>query len=185
MGTRADALADQFEQAVDDFAKVVEGCTDDQWGAVCGAEGWTIAQTAQHVSGQFPLEMEFITAPAEGKPMPAYTWDDINGKNDGRALKNTSVSKADVLKELRAGGVSTAAYIRSTQRRTARPHGGAGPGRRRGGQHATADRRRRADRPRHGASREHPRRLLSVATLSSRTRRSKPPGHAARHAHLA
>lgn len=113
MGARSDELASEFEQAVADFAKVVESCSDAKWRAVCNAEGWTVAQTAQHVSGQFPLEMEFIAAPAEGKPMPAYTLDDINAKNDGRAAKNTAVSKADVLAELRAGGASTAAYIRA------------------------------------------------------------------------
>ena len=68
MGQRADALAARFEQAVADLAKTVEACSDTQWAAACSAEGWTVAQTAQHVSGQFPLEMEFITAAAEGKP---------------------------------------------------------------------------------------------------------------------
>jgi Mycothiol maleylpyruvate isomerase N-terminal domain len=112
MSQRASDLAAKFEQAVADFATTIEACSGEQWGAVCDAEGWTVAQLAQHVSGQFPLEMEFITAPAEGKPMPKYTLDDINGKNDGRALRNSSVSKADVLKELREGAASTAAYIR-------------------------------------------------------------------------
>ena len=113
MSQRATELATQFEQAAADFTKTVEGCSDAQWAAACNAEGWTVAQTAQHVSGQFPLEMEFISAAAEGKPMPGYTWDDVNGKNDGRALKNGSVSKADVLKEMRTGAASTAAYIRA------------------------------------------------------------------------
>ena len=84
-----------------------------QRAAVCNAEGWNVAQTAQHVSGQFPLEMEFITAAAEGKALPGYSMDDINTKNDGRAEKSTAASKADVLKELRDGAASTAAYIRT------------------------------------------------------------------------
>ena len=113
MSQRATELSEQFEQAVAEFGKTVEGCSDAQWAAVCNAEGWTVAQTAQHVSGQFPLEMEFITAAAEAKPMPAYTWDDINSKNESRAGKNSSASKADVLKELRTGAASTAAYIRA------------------------------------------------------------------------
>lgn len=66
----------------------------------------------QHVSGQFPLEMEYITAAAEGKEMPAYSWDDINGKNESRAERNSAASKAEVLRELREGSSSTAAYIR-------------------------------------------------------------------------
>jgi hypothetical protein len=113
MGSRSDALADKFEQAVDEFAKVIEGCSDAQWQAKCGAEGWSVASTAQHVSGQFPLEMEFITAAAEGKPLPGYSWDDINGKNDDRAAKSKAVTRSDVLGELRDGAKSTAKYIRA------------------------------------------------------------------------
>ncbi len=113
MSQRSNELAGQLEQAVAEFAKAVEGCSDAQWAAICGAEGWTVAQTAQHVSGQFPLEMEFITAAAEGRPLPSYSWDDVNGKNDSRAAKNRAATKADVLRELRTAGASTAAYIRS------------------------------------------------------------------------
>ncbi len=112
MGQRADVLASRFEQAAADLEKTVEACSDAQWAAACNAEGWTVAQTAQHVSGQFPLEIEFITAAAEGKPLPGYSWDDINGKNDGRAAKNAVATKAGVLSELRDGVASTAAYIR-------------------------------------------------------------------------
>jgi hypothetical protein len=112
MSQRSNELARQLEQAVAEFGKAVEGCSDAQWAAICNAEGWTVAQTAQHVSGQFPLEMEFITAAAEAKPIPSYSWDDINGKNESRAQKNRAASKADVVKELRDGAASTAAYIR-------------------------------------------------------------------------
>jgi len=112
MPTRAETLADQFEQAITDFASTIEQIPDDKWGAQGGLEGWTVAGLAQHVSGQFPLEMEYITAAAEGKEMPAYSWDDINGMNERRADQNSSASKADVLRELREGASSTAAYVR-------------------------------------------------------------------------
>jgi hypothetical protein len=112
MGQRSAALADQFEKAVADLAKTIEGCSDAKWDAVCNDEGWTVRQVAQHISGQFPLEMEFITAGAEGRPFPSYTWDDINGKNDGRAAKNASATRADVLKELKEGAASTSAFLR-------------------------------------------------------------------------
>lgn len=111
MGQRTSALADQFEQAIAEFAETIQKLPDEKWNAICG-EGWTLAATAQHVSGQFPLEMEYITAIAEGRPLPSYSWDDINGKNDSRAAKNSAVSKAHVLKELREGGASTSAYLR-------------------------------------------------------------------------
>jgi hypothetical protein len=112
MGERASALADQFEKAVAEFARAIEETPDDRWANAKTGEGWTVAAAAQHVSGQFPLEMEYITAAAEGREAPAYSWDDINGKNDGRAASNATVSKTDVLKELRDGAASTAAYIR-------------------------------------------------------------------------
>jgi hypothetical protein len=111
MGSRANALADQFEQALASFAKAVQDHPDEKWSATT-EEGWTAAALAQHVSGQFPLEMEYITAAAEGKASPAYSWDDINGKNDGRAAANSTATKDQVLAELRDSGGSVASYIR-------------------------------------------------------------------------
>jgi uncharacterized damage-inducible protein DinB len=113
MASRAENLASQFEQAVSEFAQTIEQIPDDKWGAKGGPEGWTIAGVAQHVSGQFPLEMEYITAAAEGRPLPSYSWDDINGKNESRAEQNSATTKADVLRELRDGAASTAAYVRA------------------------------------------------------------------------
>ena len=112
MPSRAQSLADKFEEAVTEFANTVERIPDEKWSAKGGPEGWTVAGVAQHVSGQFPLEMEYITAAAEGKSLPAYSWDDINGMNERRAEKNSGASKAEVLQELREGAASTAAYVR-------------------------------------------------------------------------
>jgi len=113
MGDRAEALASQFEQAVDEFANTIEQCSDEQWRATCGDEGWTVAQMAQHVAGQFyPLEHEYISAAAEGREMPSYSMDDINGMNDRRAAKFSAASKADVLDTLRGDGSKMAAYVR-------------------------------------------------------------------------
>jgi hypothetical protein len=112
MGKRSEALADTFEKAMADFTAAVEACGDKEWQAICGDEGWTVAATAQHVAGQFPLELEYITAIAEGRSLPSYSWDDINGKNDARAAANTSATKADVLELLRREGGKAASYVR-------------------------------------------------------------------------
>lgn len=101
MGKRAEALANQYQEAISDLAKTIEGLSDNQWGTICGGEGWTVAATAHHVGAQLPLEMEYLTAAADGKPMPSYTWDDINGKNERRAKENSACTKADALKQLR------------------------------------------------------------------------------------
>lgn len=112
MGQRTAALASQFEEAVAEFADEIEKLPETKWNAI-SEEGWTVAATAQHVAGQFPLEMEYIVAAAEGKELPGYSWDDINGKNDKRAAQHAAASKTDVLKTLRDGAASTAAYIRA------------------------------------------------------------------------
>lgn len=112
MSTRSAALADRFDQAVDDFARAIDAASDAQWAASGGPEGWTVAATAQHVAGQFPLEREFIDEAATGGAGLNYTWDDINGKNDTRAAANMQCSKAEVLALLRDGAGSMSAYIR-------------------------------------------------------------------------
>ena len=113
MGKRSAELGDRFERAVKDFRRAVEACSDEQWGAICNAEGWTTGQTAQHVSGQFPNEMMFITACAEGKPLPPITWEQLNAMNETRAAENRDVTKAAVIEELQTHGAHVAAYIRA------------------------------------------------------------------------
>ena len=113
MGERAQKLAEQFEQATAEFANEIDNTPDEKWQTAQSEEGWSVAATAQHVAGQFyPIENDYISAAAEGKPMPTYTWDDINGKNDNRAAQNTSASKAEVLELLRKDGARMADYIR-------------------------------------------------------------------------
>ena len=111
MGSRANDLAARFEAAVGEFTRTVESCPDGKWGATC-EEGWTVAQVAEHIAGQFPLESEFLFASAEGRALPAYTWADVNTKNDTRAAANKGVTKADVLKTMRDGAGPLVTFIR-------------------------------------------------------------------------
>ncbi len=112
MAGRGAALADQFDKALGELMRTVEKMPDSQWKATCGDEGWTVAATAQHVAAQFPLEKTYIEAAAEGATPPTHTWDDINGVNESRAKDMSSISRADVLKQLRDGGASMSAYVR-------------------------------------------------------------------------
>jgi len=112
MGQRAAALADQYEQVLAELAKTVEGVPDTTWRAICGDERWTVAATAHHVGAQLPLEREYITAAAEGREMPAYTWDDINGRNARHAQDFASCTKEQALSVIRENGSSIAAYVR-------------------------------------------------------------------------
>jgi hypothetical protein len=111
MGQRAEALASDFEAAAKEFEGTVKQIPADKWNTDCDG-GWTVGQVAEHVAGQFPLEMEFITAAAEGQPLPGYGWDDINTRNDGRAAQNKGMSRDQVLATLDQHVPSVAAYIR-------------------------------------------------------------------------
>ena len=111
MGTRSEALAEQFEQAVADFTKAIESCSDADWRATT-PEGWTVAALAQHVAGQFSLEKEFLDAAAGTGPLVTYTWADVNAKNDARAAANTNATKEDVLAELARNVPPMAAWVR-------------------------------------------------------------------------
>ncbi len=112
MGQRAETIARDFEAAVADLTTEIEGCSDAKWKATT-EEGWSVGTLAQHVAGQFPLEMEFLTAAAEGRPLPGYSWDDVNQKNDTRAAKEANVTKDEVLRTLRDGSASVAKWLRS------------------------------------------------------------------------
>jgi hypothetical protein len=112
MGQRSTALAEDFERAMTDLEGAVERCTDAQWNAACPGEEWTVGVTAQHVVGQFPLEFEYLTPISQGKALPSYSWDDINNKNDSRAEREKAVSRADVLKLLRAERTRIGAWLR-------------------------------------------------------------------------
>jgi hypothetical protein len=111
MGSRANALADRFDKAVEEFARTIESVPDGKWN-VEAEGGWTVGQLAEHVAGQFPLEMEYVRAAAAGRPAPGYTWDDINSKNDTRAARNRDMDKTGVLKTLRSGAADVSAFIR-------------------------------------------------------------------------
>ncbi len=112
MGNRSEDLASRLEQAVNEFAKEIESCSDAQWNAKGGPEGWSVAVTAQHVAGQFPLEREIIDEAVRGGTGVAYSWDDVNGKNDTRAAANENCSKSEVLALLRKDSAGMADYIR-------------------------------------------------------------------------
>jgi hypothetical protein len=113
MSERAEALAARFEQAVKDLAGAAEACSDAQWQANTGGGSWTVGASVHHVGAQFPLELEYLKASAEGATPPAYSWDDINGRNDARAAANSGVGKAEALNVLRDGAATMAAYVRA------------------------------------------------------------------------
>jgi hypothetical protein len=111
MGQRSEDLARRFEQAVAAFEQTVQACPDDKWHGPCDG-GWTVAQMADHIAGQFPLEGEFFYAAAEGRDLPGHSWDEINKKNDDRAAAAQQITKDQVLKALRDSASPISGWIR-------------------------------------------------------------------------
>ena len=110
--SRAEALADQFEKALGELIQTVEACPDDQWGKVCGDEGWTVAATARHVGFQWELERKILDGAAGITPVYQCTWDDVNTLNEKHAQEHSNASKAAVAALLRSGGPEMGAYVR-------------------------------------------------------------------------
>jgi hypothetical protein len=112
MGNQGEELATQFENALAELVQTVETFPDDKWQAVCGDEGWTVAATARHVGYQWEIEKELIEGTAGRAPMPPYSWDDVNKRNEDHAQQFSTASKADVLGLLRDQGPTMATYVR-------------------------------------------------------------------------
>ncbi len=112
VGQRSTEVAQRFESAVAEFETAVQAVPDDKWNAECEAP-WTTAQVAAHIAGQFPLESEIFMPAADGdKALSAFTWAEVNGRNDARAAAEANATKDDVLKTIRDGARPIAAYIR-------------------------------------------------------------------------
>jgi hypothetical protein len=110
--TRAAALAERFEKAIDELVAAIEKCSDAQWSAETAEEGWRVCATACHVGAQFPLELEYISAVAENKPMPGHSWDDIHKRNAGQAERYASASREEAIGLLRDGRRTMGSYVR-------------------------------------------------------------------------
>lgn len=112
MSQRAEALAAKFEQANNDVIAAVEGCSDGQWSATCQDEGWSVAATAHHIAGGYPLITGLAQAMAGGTQFPALTAEQIDKRNAEHAQQFAGVSKDETLQMLREGGAAAAAAVR-------------------------------------------------------------------------
>ncbi len=100
MGTKAEQLADKFEQAAKGFEAKIKGLNDTQWKAKTQEEGWTVAACAHHAAGSTaPISM-MVQATATGGAMPPITPDGLNELNAQHAKDFANVSKDDTLKVL-------------------------------------------------------------------------------------
>jgi hypothetical protein len=64
MSDRANALANQFEQAATGFTTMLEGLNDDQWQNQLDAEGWAVGVGACHVAEHYANIAQLVSVAA-------------------------------------------------------------------------------------------------------------------------
>lgn len=94
-------LAERFDAAVADILRIVEGCSDDEWRAICPAEGWSMAVVADHIAVYMPIQRDWIGKVANDTPMLPFTDLAIDTFNAWRAEEQADVAKPEVIALLR------------------------------------------------------------------------------------
>ncbi len=105
--SRSAHLAAEFEAAHDDFTRLVEALTDEQWRMVGGNfpqrtndedEGRSVGVIAHHVASLGEWIMSRIQTMLEGRPLPPVDFRDINAKH---AEEHAAISRQEVVRILR------------------------------------------------------------------------------------
>ena len=112
MSERAAALASAFENANNAVIQAVEGCSAEQWQAVCQGEGWPVAVAAHHVAATHGSVLGLVTLVANGQELPPITMEMIDAANAQHALDFATVSREETLALLRREGENVASTLR-------------------------------------------------------------------------
>jgi hypothetical protein len=113
MGTKADALAKQFEAKAQEAAAVLEKLSDADWKKVTEAEKWTVGVTAHHVAGAHEPIAMIVKTVASGQSIPNFTMDMLHEANAKHAKEHASCTKPDTIALHRKGAAAAAAVVRS------------------------------------------------------------------------
>ena len=112
MGTRAEALAAQLEQANNAVISTVEGLPDAKWRADCANEGRTVGVMAHHIASGHPVLSGFANMIANGEPLPPLTMEMVDQANAQFAAENADRTKDEALALLRSNGEAAANLVR-------------------------------------------------------------------------
>jgi hypothetical protein len=114
MGARAEALADQFEQANQAVVDCVLSNDNGDFSVACPAEGWTAAALGAHIGmGHAGILDGLIKRAVSGEEIPAFKMSDFDEGNAKFAIENAAIPTEQIVALLRENGASAAAYVRS------------------------------------------------------------------------
>ena len=113
MSTRAQQLADQTDNAINQTIAFVESIPEEKWTVLCGPEQCTVAALASHVAGSATGVLNFLVKPvAQGESPLPITPEQIHAGNAENARTNANRSRSEVLADLRANGAEASSYVR-------------------------------------------------------------------------
>jgi hypothetical protein len=101
-------MAQRFREASEALIAAVEGCTVEQWRAICPGEGQAVGTVARHVATSEPIVLGWVKTIIAGQPMPAITRDVIDQSNARSFQKHADPDHAEVLELLRHNGAMVA-----------------------------------------------------------------------------
>jgi hypothetical protein len=113
MSKRAQHLADQTDDAINQVITFVETVPDDRWTACCEPEQCTVAALASHIGVSATGVLSFLVKPvAQGEPVAPITPEQLHAGNAENARKYANRPKADVVADLRTYAAEASSYVR-------------------------------------------------------------------------
>jgi uncharacterized damage-inducible protein DinB len=112
MSERAQALAEQFEDANRELISTVERCSEAEWRAQTAAEGWSVAVTAHHIAGGHEAVAGLAQGLATGQGLPDITSQMLDEMNAEHAREYAACTKEETVELLRRNGQTAAGIIR-------------------------------------------------------------------------
>jgi hypothetical protein len=114
MGARAEALADQFEQANQAVIDCILGDHNGDFSVPCPAEGWTAAALGAHIGmGHAGILDGLIKRAVNGEEIPPFSMSDFDEGNAKFASENAAIPHDEIVALLRDNGAAAATYLRS------------------------------------------------------------------------
>lgn len=113
MGSKGNALADQFQTANSEFMNLIEGLNDDQWERPCPGEQWPVGITAHHVAEDHGVLAGLINTIATGGKMPPIDAAALDAINADHAQRAVGAMRADTVALARSEGEKAAGLLRS------------------------------------------------------------------------
>jgi Mycothiol maleylpyruvate isomerase N-terminal domain len=112
MGTRSQALAEQFVAKVQEAVAVIEQLSDTDWKQVTAAEHWTVGVTAHHLASAFEPVAGIVTAIVSGQSRGHFTRAMLDEMNARHAQEHANCTKAETIALFRRGAATAAAVVR-------------------------------------------------------------------------